>query len=91
MLGSIYVLKLVAPSRVQGVLGRGAGCGQAGSNPASLLDLRQEVLKVGPGTRVITPRGFGGLHICEWMWEGQGRGDACDCGLVGLRMALKNP
>ena len=58
---------------------------------AHLLDLGEEVLKVGPGTRVITPRGFGGLHICEWMWEGQGRGDACDCGLVGLRMALKNP
>lgn len=32
-----------------------------------LLDLREEVLKVGPGTRVITPRGFGRLHICEWM------------------------
>lgn len=46
---------------------------------------------MGPGTRVITPRGFGGLHICEWMWEGQGRSDACDYGLVGLRMALKNP
>lgn len=63
--------------------------GQAPTLP--LLDLREEVLKVGPGTRVITPRDFGGLHICEWMWEGWGRGDACGCGPAGLRMALKNP
>lgn len=91
MLGSTRVLKLVAPSRAQCFLERGAGCGWAGSNPASLLDLREEVLKVGPGTRVIIPRGSGGLHICEWMWEGWGRGDACGCGPAGLRMALKNP
>lgn len=62
MLGSIHVWKLVAPEEHR-VSGEGAGCGQAGSSPASLLDLREEVLKVGPGTRVITPRGFWRTHL----------------------------